>query len=177
MLLGDQMSAILDRAKLLYDHQPSGAAPPPTPSKSTPTPSRLAMPPLLQTTQAAENDLLDSPSFSIADSDEEDDLPTEPSSPTPRRMLNPVALVRAASLSPTIPAPGAALDAVVDETTLASPRSPMENHMRFLALEEGEVFRNSAVAIGDRGVDDDELGDVCGEDLKKEVSRSFLEPH
>lgn len=57
------------------------------------------------------------------------------------------------------------------EPSQLSPKSPMDNHSRSLTLEEGEVFRKGTL-LGSVKVesDDEELGDVSGEELKKEVS-------
>ena len=44
------------------------------------------------------------------------------------------------------------------------------DHSRYLTLEEGEVFRKGT-ALGAADTDDEELDEVSGEELRKEVRR------
>jgi len=163
MSLGDQLSAILDRAKRLYDPAPS------TPSKPSLTPlqtngsTHLVLPDSPARNASSPSEVLSSPSFSIADSDEEsgDEDGSDEGPESPSRKARPTTTNRTLVLS--LEAEG------VHDGDGESLRSPIDSHSRSLTLEEGEVFRKGT-ALGAADVSDEELGDVSGEDLKKEVS-------
>ena len=153
LLLGSQLSAILDRAKQLYDPTPST-------EESTPALSSLpsAIPPRTDSTSSSP----------IQDADEEQEIITLDASSKQPPSDSP-----STNTLPSLSVPSATTEDDLDNSPL-SPRSPIESQSRTLTLEEGEVFRKGSVAIGEREMDDDELGDVSGEDLKKEVCLSFL---
>lgn len=168
--LGDDLTALLDKAKALYDTPVS----PVTQRRlddnaddsNTLDPQRLSP---IPREPDAPDDAMSSPGFTIADSDDDDDEElSQPgstsSSPTPTANGE----NRSRSKMPHLEIPESAM---CDED---SPRSPMESQSRSLTLEEGEVFRKGAVlGTGEVDEDDDEgKGDVSGEELKKEVSCS-----
>ena len=153
--LGDDLSNLLDRAKRLYDRQPQAPALIPTPTHAPATPNAPI---------ATRHDHLSSPSFSIADSDDEAEDESTAASSHPA--TSPQKLELSTLGSDLVPEH--ALDL---EDANSSPRSPLESQSRSFTLEEGEVFRKGSFL----GVDeDDAVGDVSGEELKKEVSAPLL---
>lgn len=167
-MLGDQLTSLLDRAKAVYEAPPFStlSSPAPrSPSNGTSPQQQLLSSPISG----------DSPSsgFTIADSDEESDS-SRPSTPTPA----PAPVASSTSSTQALPhlvIPSKSPLEVAEEENedqSLSPRSPIGDQSRSLTLEEGEVFRKGA-ALGTGEVDeedDDGLGDVSGEELKKEVS-------
>ncbi|ORY87461.1 hypothetical protein BCR35DRAFT_317717 [Leucosporidium creatinivorum] len=177
LVLGDQLTSLLDRAKALYE-PPSSSSP----SLSSPAPKSApngSASPSLQIPSspipASPADSPSSPGFTIADSDDDSDSDnSRPSSPSP---TSPSADPKAPSLSISTTAEAEADDeagaGAGEPDSDLSPRSPMESQSRSLTLEEGEVFRKGA-ALGTGEVDEDEegeggLGDVSGEELRKEI--------
>lgn len=153
--LGNQLTAVLDRAKSLYNPSPR------TPSKvsvAIPSPSS----PISHSPNSHPTEL-DSPSFSIADSDDSESEDDETSSSsilgdlpsTPQISNRPSNLIMPDSI-------------VLPNGSPSSPLSPLESQSRHLTLEEGEVFRRGAAV----DVEDEEL-DTSGEDLRKEVGHSL----
>lgn len=154
-LLCEQLTTLLDRAKSTYATSPPVA--PLTlspPSSSLTSPNRRPNPP---------QEHVSSPSFSIGNSDDDDEEDDDETTPTiaDAPKVGPPAM-------PSISIPGTDIDVEEEEESgNGSPRSPMESQSRFLTLEEGEVFRRGTAL---ETVDDEELVDVSGEELRKEVS-------
>lgn len=174
MVLGDQLTSLLDRAKTLYE-APSASA---LSSPARPTINGVASPPQLKIPSSpiptSPADQPSSPGFIlVADSDDDSDS-SRPNSPTPAASSVSEATSSTAPTVPRIVIPARSPLEVVgdeaDESSALSPRSPMGDQSRSLTLEEGEVFRKGA-ALGTGEVDEEGLGDVSGEELRKEVSR------
>lgn len=120
-----------------------------------------------------------SPSFSIADSD--DDSFTG----SPIKKRHQVGRTRSADRAQeeeaesaehgvdalVLPRSEAAAAGASQRSEVDSPKSPIENHSRQYTLEEGEILRRGA-ALGT--IDDEDVEDVSGEVLKREVTFEFL---
>ncbi|KAK4048240.1 hypothetical protein OIV83_004945 [Microbotryomycetes sp. JL201] len=141
--LGDDLTALLDRAKVLYDSP--GPQKPPSPASplqhlSSPVPT-------------AQEDEPSSPGFTIGESDDDEAIESDqsrPSSPTPSGLVRPAA-TRDEQRSGTVEGQ-------------ESSRNPIESQSRSLTLEEGEVFRRGtvlgAVDVLEESDDDDDDDDV-----------------
>lgn len=145
--LADQLSAVVDRARKLYEPHSS-------PAPQTP-PSKIIIPGTLP----FRPDVI-SPSFSITDSDDSDD-----ESPTHSPAPVSIALPKEEEVSAELDIP-----ATVEDGSL---RSPLENQSKSWTAEEGEVFRRGTALGTIEHVEDEEIVDVSGEELRKEV-RIFL---
>lgn len=162
IVLGDELTALLDRAKAVYDAS--------TPSPSTPRPvtngsQTLSAPASSAPTSPAEAP--SSPGFTIVDSDDEESDGSKSST----------ANSASKGKMPPLEIPASAVAVPADPDEEEPLRSPMGNQSRCLTLEEGEVFRKGA-ALGTAEVEDDDedgKGEVSGEELKKEVSRGAAE--
>ncbi|KAM0789324.1 hypothetical protein ACM66B_000160 [Microbotryomycetes sp. NB124-2] len=184
--LGDDLTALLDRAKTLYDSPVSQASPSPaSPLQHLSSPAPLA-----------HDDEPSSPGFTIGGSDDDEELGSDgsrPSSPTPSGMVRPSATQddqQAGSLPDAAEISG-------QETA----RNAIESQSRSLTLEEGEVFRRGtalgAVDVLEESDDEDEdeaktsaadgnadkvdAGDfsrrrrVSGEQLRREILETNVE--
>lgn len=152
-MLGDALSALLDRAKVVYE--------PPAASPASSLPASASSPLQVPATPPSTTEEPSSPGgFTIADSDDSDsdDPPASPS--------------KSAGLKIDITPPEEALDA--EEEGEESVKSPIESQSRSLTLEEGEVFRKgSALGTGEVDEEDEDEATVTGEELKKEVCGLF----
>lgn len=143
MSLADEMTALLDRAKRIYD-PPTAAIIPSPPLEITSTVSSIIEP--------------SSPTFSMDDSDLDsitslDSLSTSTATPPPAH--NSIAIPPRLNEREGFEAGGAA----------GSPRSPSE-HSRSFTIEEGEVFRRRGALNEVANSIDDERE---GEELKKKL--------
>ncbi|KAI5474358.1 leucine-rich repeat containing protein 68 [Pseudohyphozyma bogoriensis] len=164
LTLGDDLSRLYDRAKRLYDGHP--AEPPPV---STPQRGGLAVDVASTTSPSPQ---LSSPSFSITGSDDEDDDEDAASNDSHGSPTRARSSAQASRETPPLD-----IAAVVNNDefdAVAAPRSPTTDYSRSLTLEEGEVFRKGT-ALGAADVDEDELEDVSGEELKKEILETEVE--
>ncbi|KAL8292378.1 hypothetical protein RQP46_001844 [Phenoliferia psychrophenolica] len=149
--LGEQLTALLDQAKSTYDAPAPHSAPTsPTLHRINGAPTHLSSP-----TLSHQEEHVSSPSFSIADSDDEEDDNASNASPSP-----------VATEGPELPTvPRLVIPESMSEDADA-PKSPMQNQSRAFTEEEGEVFRRGTAL---ETVDDEALDDVSGEELRKEI--------
>lgn len=150
LALADQLSAVVDRARKVYEPHSS-------PAPQTP-PSKLHIP----TTLPFRPDVL-SPSFSITDSDDSDE-----ESPTNSPARVSISLPEAEEEGST----ELDIPAAVEDGSL---RSPLENQSKSWTAEEGEVFRRGTALGTIEHVEDEEIVDVSGEELRKEVRFSLVD--
>ncbi|KAK4057235.1 hypothetical protein OIO90_001730 [Microbotryomycetes sp. JL221] len=172
--LGDALTALLDRAKALYDGSDSSSnsnAPSPRPAHDQN--SRDGMQHLASPVPQSKQDEPSSPGFTIGDSEDEDDL--RPLSPTPSGPVKPALSDDGQAIeTESVSRPKKADASYGDDSDTDSTRGPIEHQSRTLTLEEGEVFRRgTALGAVDVLESDDEESDSHENEVKSAQDGDF----